>query len=524
LKVFTPEEMQALDSRTIEQLGLAGSVLMENAGRAVVKVVSQDYASELKSGVVIVCGPGNNGGDGLVAARYLKDAGIKVKVYLLGVKEQLKGDAGANLQIFTALGGVVEEISESFLLLLDRELKHAGVIIDALYGTGLRKAVTDLGSQVMDLINLTGKAVVAVDIPSGVDGATGLVWGNAVAARTTVTMGGLKAGLLLYPGAELAGKIYLAEIGIPLHYQDESCCQLELMEPEEILSSLPERSSQAHKGSCGKVLVLGGSTGYTGAPALACQAALRIGVGMVYLGIPRSLNPILEAKLTETITVPLTEEQAGVIGRKAQEDIKELLPQMQAVALGPGLGRGEPQKEFCQKLLQDNQHPLVIDADGLYHLPELKLKKDGSLVLTPHAGEMARLMGVKIEEVIANPLVWVRKAARKYHAVVVLKGSHSLIAEPGGFCRINPSGNPGMASAGMGDVLTGCIAGLMAQGMEPFAAACAGVYLHGFAGDLASEELGTRGLVAGDLLERLPQIPEMLQEGMKYHSFPEIVF
>lgn len=525
MKVFTPEEMRALDERTIEKLGIPGAVLMENAGRGVVKAVSQELSPVLNDGITVVCGPGNNGGDGLVAARYFLDAGLRVKVYLLGEKSRLSGDAELNLQLYTRLGGVTEELNAETLSRLERDLRHSGAVIDALYGTGLKKPVTGLGAEVIDMLNQSGKPVVAVDVPSGVDALTGVVRGRAVAAQMTVTMGGLKSGLLLYPGAELAGKIFLADIGIPAHYRQEGESRLELLEPQEVLFSLPPRAPDAHKGSCGRVLVLGGSPGYTGAAALSCEAAHRIGAGMVYLGIPRSLNALMEMKLTETITIPLPEEQeAGVLGARAYEALKGRLGEFQALALGPGLGRGEAQLEFCRLLLKENQGPLVVDADGLFHLPALKIKKDLPLVLTPHWGEMARLMGVSPQEIGENPLLWVRKAARNFRAVVVLKGPHSLIAEPEGFCRINPSGNSGMASAGMGDVLTGCIAGLLAQGMDAFSAASAGVYLHGFAGDIAAQELGSRGLIAGDLPPRLGQIPEMLQENVSYHPFPETVF
>ncbi len=515
MKLVTREEMRELDRRTIEEIGILGLVLMENAGRGTAQIIKKRFGPEKKK-VAIFCGRGNNGGDGLVVARYLKNWGWSVKVYLLSEKEKITGDAKVNLEVWLKMGGELKEIlNEEELHLIKEEIEKFDLIVDALLGTGLKDEVKGISKEAIHLINALGKPVIAIDVPSGIDATSGKVLGVAVKATLTATFGLPKIGLLIHPGLEYTGELFVVDISIPQVLVEEMNLKHTLLDPQEVdLSPLRPRPLDTHKTSYGHLLILAGSVGKTGAAAMAGEAALKMGTGLVTLGVPKSLNPILEVKLTEVMTYPLSDKE-GVFSEEALKEVLEILPGKTALAIGPGIGTDRGAKKLTLELLKLSRVPIVIDADGINclvgELEVLKSKK-APVILTPHPGEMARLLGITSKEVQSQRIELSREFAEKYGVILVLKGSRTVIAEPGGRVFINPTGNPGMASGGTGDILTGMIGGLLAQGMNPLEAAKLGVYLHGLSGDLAKEERGEVCLVATDLLRYLPQaIKEVLK-------------
>jgi NAD(P)H-hydrate epimerase len=527
MKVVTAEEMRAIDAQTIENIGIPGIVLMENAGKAVTQVVKEILGKEAKGQggkrkgheslarrqeskrVAIFVGRGNNGGDGLVIARYLTLSGFDVTIYLLSEAGRFTGDALTNLQIAQNLQFKIKLLlSQEQLSAYRAEIQSSDVIVDSIFGTGLKGAVRGFAAEVIEFINSTGKPIVAVDLPSGLDADTGQSEGVCVHATHTVTMGLPKRGLLLYPGADFTGKLTVADIGFPQSVIDAQGIRVNWVQKDEARRLMPRRPRNSHKGTFGHVFVIAGSVGLTGAAALASEAALRIGAGMVTLGIPKSLNPIMEEKLTEVMTVPLPETDAQSLASEAKTKIFDFLKRANVVAIGPGLSRNPQTVELIHQLSVEIKLPKVIDADGLNALSEkrdLLDQLDSQTILTPHPGEMARLLDCSPQEVESDRIGIAQEFAQKHGLTLVLKGVPTIIASASGEVYINSTGNPGMATAGMGDVLTGAIAGLLAQGLKPVDAAVLGVYLHGLAGDIAAEKIGESGLIAGDVLKMLPE-------------------
>jgi NAD(P)H-hydrate epimerase len=516
MKIVTAQEMQLLDRRTIEEYGVPGLILMENAGLGVLREMSQRYGDLTGRIITVVAGQGNNGGDGWVLARHLHQQGTQVRVYLLGQKDKVKGDARVNLLIFERIGGELRELARSKVSGEElREIKssfhQSDLIVDAIFGTGLihtRPALSEqIYSKLIGLMNESTRPIVAVDIPSGITSDTGEVLGAAVKADLTVTFGLPKRGHYLYPGAAHRGVLRVVDIGIPKSLVREIPCPLTLLTPEEIRQALPARPVDAHKGNFGHVLVIGGSVGKTGAAALAAQAALRVGAGLVTLGIPSSLNPIMEQKLTEVMTIPLPETSGQTLSLAAEKTLIDIAQDKSVVILGPGLSTHPETQELVRKLLHALRLPIVLDADGVNalagHTDALAQVKT-KLVLTPHPGEMARLLGTTNQKVQGDRLGIAQSFAKRCNVCLVLKGAHTVLADPQGFLWINPTGNPGMASGGTGDVLSGLLGGLISQGLEPFQASKVGVYLHGLAGDLAAAQKGIMGIIAGDLIECIP--------------------
>jgi len=510
LRIVTAAEMRNLDQAAIGQLGIPGVVLMENAGLGVVQVVEKILGDVRGRKVLVLAGKGNNGGDGFVVARHLLNMGAEVKVLLLAEADQISGDARINLDILQKMGlKIYSAVNANSLNIVKIAVMYTDLIIDAIYGTGFTGAVSEHAGNIIAMANESGKPIVAVDIPSGVEADSGRVNGPCIRASHTVTFGLPKLGLILEPGAGCCGDLTVADISIPEGLIDRFNIKRFLITGEMVRSWLPARSPESHKGSFGRVVVLGGSEGLTGAAALAAEGALRAGAGLVTLGVPKSLNGIMEVKLTEVMTKPLPETDGKSLSREAQQDIEEMLAGADVAAIGPGLSRNPSTIQLVQELLPNLKIPAVIDADGLNALAwkvEVLQQVQAPLVLTPHPGEMARLIGKTIEEVQANRLETAGEAAREWQKVVVLKGARTVIACPDGSLYINTTGNPGMATGGTGDVLTGIIAGLIAQGLTPQQAAVAGVYLHGAAGDYIKARKGMMALVAGDLLEGLAAV------------------
>jgi NAD(P)H-hydrate epimerase len=489
-------EQRAIDAWAIEERGIPSLELMENAGGALADLVDARAPS---GRVAIVCGKGNNGGDGLVAARWLRGRGREVDVLLLGVGEDLTGDARVNLE---RLDG---EQPRPFT---SEALNGAAVIVDAIFGTGFSGEPRDPAAGAIAAINRAGEGerppfVVACDMPSGVDGSTGEAAENAVRAQLTVTFSAAKPGLWIAPGKERAGEVMVVDISIPSGAPVEP--QIGLLEPQ-VVDLIPRRGRESTKFAAGAVLVCGGATGLTGAPSLACEAAQRAGAGYVTALVPASLNLVFEQRLLEAMSVPLPDED-GALTVKALETVLERTERANALVLGPGIGREAGTQKLVRRLARRAGIPLLLDADGLNAVAgrlDSLAERPAATVLTPHAGELGRLLQRPSDQIEAHRLKAAREAADRSGAIVVLKGDDTLIAEPGGRVAVSRGGASALATAGTGDVLSGVIGAYLSKRMDPFEAACAGVLVHARAGVLAAETLATEGVIARDVIELLP--------------------
>ncbi|MFQ5901887.1 MAG: NAD(P)H-hydrate dehydratase [Thermodesulfobacteriota bacterium] len=508
MKVVDAETIRRIDMRAIRDYGLPGIALMENAGRGVFEVISKEFGELAGKRVSIFCGKGNNGGDGMVVARHLKNRGARPVVYLLAEEDGVKGDARINLNVWKEMGGEINTIlSTSDIRRYESPVRHSALLVDAILGTGLSTEVKGVYSETIDCINSMDIPIVSIDTPSGLDCNTGRVLGRCVDADITVTLGCPKVGLLVLDGVDYTGILEIVDIGIPSDITDDIPSSYTLLDDEEIKESLVTRRIDFHKGDAGHLVVLAGSPGKTGAAALVSVAALRAGAGLVTLGIPETLNPIMEEKLTEVMTHPFSGTGGKTFGPDDIDDIKELLKGKKALAIGPGLTTGPDVKKLVLRLIEEVDIPMVIDADAISCLAgdtEVLLRVKAPIVLTPHPGEMARLKDTTSDMIQRDRLHVARKFAEEHSVVMVLKGARTLVSDPDGHVYINPTGNPGMATAGTGDVLTGIIGGLLAKGYTPLESAKIGVYIHGMAGDMVAARIGMEGLIATDILEELP--------------------
>lgn len=515
MKFVTAAEIRTIEQIAIEEYGIPGVVLMENAGREATRQIERIMGTIYNKKIAIFAGKGNNGGDGYVVARHLYNQGGKVKVFLIGSKSSVTGDALVNLQIITAMGiDVIEIVNDGDWDKIKIAMTFTDCLVDALLGTGFTGQLCGHMAQVVESINKTNKVVIAIDIPSGVDADTGQIRGTAVKANHTITFSLPKQGLLLYPGASYAGDISVSDIGIPRTLLTDSAIKQNMITGTAVGEIFKKRTPDVHKGNCGKVLIIAGSKGLTGAAALTSDAAARTGAGLVTLGIAESLHDIMEAKLTEVMTQPLAETAEGIMGNEAIDEIKEMSYHSDIVAIGPGLGRHEDTMNAVRQVITDVDKPFVIDADALYALvnyTHILAEAKAVPVLTPHSGEMARLVGLTVDEVNQDRVYITRAAAIEWGSIVILKGAHTLVAFPDGEVYININGNAGMATGGTGDVLTGVIAGLMAQGLSSHEAALVGVYIHGLAGDIVARS-GMIGMLASDIIRALPAAIFGIQE------------
>ncbi len=520
MKVVTPNQMREIDRRSIEDLGIPGQDLMERAGEAVAAAVESLLPPDRPEPfVLLLAGKGNNGGDGLVAARLLAEKGIRTLTFLLAEALALKGDAALNLDRLAREKSPLEElVGEKGLDFFRENIPKADLIVDGIFGTGFKGLARGMAAEVIKLVNQMTRVnpmiqVIAIDIPSGLDGETGKIEGEAIRADWTVTMGLPKTGMIRGEGLNYCGRVVVADIGFPSAVIDEISADLDLVTGSGLSGFIPPRPRSSDKGDYGHLLILAGSPGMTGAAALASMAALRAGAGLVTLGIPESLNPILEEKCTEIMTFPLPETSAGTLSPDAIPPILDFCRRIDVVALGPGLSRNPETGELVGELVKACPVPMVIDADGLNLISrDVSMLKQAasSLILTPHPGEMCRLTGLAKDELLGDREDAACGFAREYNLTLVLKGAGTLIATPSGQLWINLNGNPGMATGGTGDVLTGLIAGFWAQGLMNEAAARLGVFVHGAAGDRAADKVGKISLIASDLLEAIPAVLKYL--------------
>lgn len=506
MRVVTGREMQAIDRAAIEKHRIPSLNLMQQAGTKVALRIERLLGTGQARKIAVVCGSGNNGGDGFVAARLLYEVGFTVKVFVLGRPDKLTPDARVNFEKIRELVKPVF-VSRTALSALRKAVGEADLIVDALFGTGFSGRPDALAAQVIKVVNESDAEIFAVDVPSGVEADTGRVAGEAVKAERTITFGLPKLGCLIVPGAAYCGDVEVVDIGFPAELI-RAPGTLSLATPDELSQMLPKRKPDTHKKECGRVFVVAGSVGMTGAAAMTAEAALRAGAGIVTLGVAESLNDIMEVKLTEVMTAPLPETPARSLDAGAYHTVVDKLKEFDVAAIGPGLSQHESTVKLVRDLLENVKAPIVLDADGLNALAgqgNLLKKRPGPTVITPHPGELARLSGQTVTAVQRDRVAAARRAARTWKVVCVLKGTRSVIADPSGQAYINPTGNSGLASAGTGDVLTGVIASLWAQGTKPLEAAVLGCYLHGLAGDMVMKEKTIYGLIATDLIESLPK-------------------
>ncbi len=492
--------MRRADSAAIEA-GTPTERLMDRAGRAVARAATRQARGRYGRRAAVVCGRGNNGGDGFVAARALAAEGLAVRCFFIGDLSSVKGPAQHHLGELAAEGVTVESFDRS-------ALESADVVVDALFGTGFRGPAEGEAKEAIDAINDARAPVVAVDIPSGVDGATGAVQGPAVAAQVTVAMAAEKIGTAVGAGAALAGRVEVADIGIPV--QEASA---HMIERADVARALPRRAADAHKKSAGSVALLAGSDEMRGAALLSSRGAVRAGAGYATLGTTAGVKQGVMGAAPELLCRSVT--AGDVLGPDAVEAFRDVLESADALAVGPGIGRGSDQEKLLEALLAETRAAMVIDADGLNVLANrTDLLRDcaAPVVLTPHPAELGRLLQLSVGEIQSDRLGAARRAARQLGCVVLLKGFRTVVAAPAGEAAVNPSGGPELATAGTGDVLTGALAALLAAGLPAFDAAWCGVYLHGVAGGVAARA-SESGVLAWDVAEALPEAVSRVREG-----------
>jgi len=521
VRILNAAQMRDADRHTIEEIGIPSLVLMENAGRQVVAAIEAAYETNLDGRVAVLCGRGNNGGDGFVVVRTLLQRGIEAAVFVIGAVSDIRGDARTNLDILGRLGVTVVEINDEQAWELHfSEIARCSLIVDAIFGTGLRSAVAGMLETVIADINAADIPIVSVDLPSGMSADTPHLIGDCIDASLTVTLAAPKLPLVLPPGEAYAGDVVIADIGIPHEVIDAvEGPRVELLTPEQLRTLVGPRAADSHKGDFGRLTLAAGSMGKTGAAYLAAMGALRSGAGLVTVATPASCLPIVASMGPAFMTVDLPDD-GGMVTAAAVDRLLEQTHDV--IACGPGLGRSATVAEFVRALLDRATCPLVLDADAITVLADDPGRLSGSeerdVIITPHPGEMARLIGGSIADVQHNRLEVATDFATTHRVHVILKGHRTVIATPEGHVFINPTGNPGMATGGTGDVLTGMIAAWLAQLLDAEAACRLAVFLHGAAGDLAEAREGQAAMTATDLLDHLGEALTTLVRGKTEES------
>jgi hydroxyethylthiazole kinase-like uncharacterized protein yjeF len=508
MKVSAVEEMRNLDREAIEKFKIPDAILMENAGQAVYFVIHNEFGIKGKR-FIIFCGIGNNGGDGFVVARKLLSNGGMVTVFLLGDSEKLTGCAQVNFDIISTLPIHIERLTS--VEQITSSLLYCDAVVDAIFGTGLTRDIGGIYKEVIELINESGTTVFSVDIPSGVNGDTGQIMGYAVRADYTITFGLPKLGNLLFPGFDLGGKLYVTHISFPPPLYNTDNIKIETNDPLPI----PEREDDTHKGSYGKVLFIAGSSQYLGAPYFSALSFLKAGGGLSYLASPESITNFLANKGSEIVFAPQKETDKGSLSIKAKDQLLEFSDRVDMVVMGPGVSIHDETQELVRELAAVINKPLIIDGDGITAISKdiniIKKRKEAT-ILTPHFGEMSRITRTDIKEIKKNKVPILCKTCKELNAILILKGAHTLIGYPDERIFINMSGNPGMATAGSGDVLVGTIAAMFGIGFSIQESTRMGVFIHGLAGDLAMRDIGEDGIIAGDIMNYLPEAVRYCQE------------
>jgi len=510
MKISWVSEMRELDRTASEQFGIKEELLMENAGLATCSVISKEFGIQGKR-FLVFAGIGNNGGDGFVIARKIHSNGGKVKVFILGNRDNFKDVAKMNLDIISRLPIEIRQVESADAIA--SEVAHCHAIVDAIFGTGLARDVKGVYHDVIELINNSRKTVFSADIPSGVSGDTGKIMGIAVKADYTVTFGLPKIGNMLYPGFDAGGKLYTTHISFPRSIFTRDSLKIEVNQP----LPLPQRDANGHKGSFGDVLFIAGASGYFGAPYFAALSFMKAGGGYSRLAAPASVTPFIANKGSEIVFVPQKETKAGSIALENKKALLALSEQVDMVVIGPGLSLAEETQQLTRELVQEIHKPILIDGDGITAVcadRQIIPKRNIETILTPHLGEMSRMTDRSVKEIDDRKVKVLQRTAKDLNAMVVLKGAHSLIGYPDERVLINLTGNSGMATAGSGDVLTGTIAAMFGQGMSVQDAVAKGVFIHGFSGDLAAKEKGEDGITAQDILDYLPLAIKMDREGL----------
>lgn len=509
MKISSVAQMRQMDRRAMDEHGIPELLLMESAGLAAVQVVAKHFAVRGQRWLIL-CGVGNNGGDGLVVARHLHSRGALVQVALLGDPAKFGDAAAANLQMVQQLQ--IALMQPTTMEPIAAHLDVCDGVVDGLLGTGITRPVTGLYAEVIDALNASGKPVVSLDIASGVNGDTGQVMGGAVQATHTVTFGLPKAGNLLFPGYAQGGHLWVTQIGFAPELYTSDTLQMATNAPV----ALPPRAVAGHKGTFGDTLVIAGAGAYYGAPYFSAQACMKAGGGYVRLATPASVAPVIAARAGELVYLPQEETAARSIAARNKARLVEMAGKLDFVIMGPGTSLDDETQGLLRDLVTEVNLPLLIDGDGLTavsYAPDLLRRRSAPTVLTPHLGEFARITGLAIQAIQADPVAALRQACADLQVVIVLKGAHTLIGYPDGRVYVNLSGNSGMATAGSGDVLTGTIAAMAGLGLAFDDAARMGVFVHGVAGDLAAARLGEDGMTAQDILEALPDAVRACRRG-----------
>lgn len=500
MKVSTAQQMREIDRKAIES-GIEGITLMENAAKKVADACIKYLKKMNKKSVIVISGKGNNGGDGFAVSRILNDAGYDVEVIFVGDIAAVKGDAYTNLK-------KIENLKISInpdIFDIDKKIMKSDVVIDALLGTGIHGEIADSYKTIIEEINQYGKYIISVDIPSGVDADNGSIHTVAVNADETITFALPKTGILLYPGAENAGKVRIEDIDIPQNIIDEIDINCNYLTVNEAANLMPIRRKRSNKGTFGKLIVVAGSKNMTGAAYLTVKSGYRVGAGIVYAATVKSAVSVLQTLIPEAVEIGL-DESNGRITENAYQTLDKLIKNADAFVIGPGIGISEGTKRFIIRLLQNiGNKPVLIDADGLNNIISCKsIIRNLNCVITPHIGEMSRLSGKSVREILDNTLDTAIQFSKEYGCVTLLKDAHTVIASPDGTSYINLTGNSGMAKGGSGDVLSGIIGGLIAQGMNIFDSAVLGAYIHGTAGDIAAKKYTQYGILSGEISDFIP--------------------
>lgn len=509
MKICSVEEMRAMDRTAVDKFGITEELLMENAALATYSVILKMIGVVGKK-FIIVCGIGNNGGDGFAIARKIHSNGGVVTVFILGDSNKLQGAAKMNFDIISRIPLEIQVV-ESVESIRSRVL-HCDAIVDAMFGTGLTREVGGLYRDIIHLINGSNKTVFSVDIPSGVNGDTGKIMGAGIDADYTVTYGLPKRGMMLFPGYESCGKLFVTHISFPPAIYEAKSIMVATNDP----LPLPPKDMDAHKGDFGEVLFIAGAANYFGAPYFSAMSFLKAGGGYARLGAPLSITPCIATQGSEIVFIPQKETASGSIAYENKAPLCDLAEKMDMVVLGPGLSLHEETQKLVIELTQEIEKPLLIDGDGItavcQDLAILKRRK-AATVLTPHLGEMSRMTKLSVDDIESDKITLVQKTAKELDSIIVLKGAHSLIGYPDERVFINMSGNPGMATAGSGDVLTGTIAAMFGLGQSIEDAVRTGVFVHGLSGDMAAVDLGEDGMTAGDILAYVPHAVRVIREG-----------